>query len=68
VSSQLSQHQSDLAALLSEIPVANANLPNAVRNDYVQLFENIIICGIPGFGSDNTQPAFSCAKSGGSGP
>ena len=68
VSSQLSQHQSDLAALLSTIPVANANLPNAVRNGYVQLFENIIVCGIPGLGSDNTQPAFSCApNSGGSG-
>jgi len=67
VSSQLSQHQSDLAALLSEIPVANANLPNAVRNGYVQLFENIIICGIPGLGQSSSQPAFSCAKSGGSG-
>jgi phospholipid/cholesterol/gamma-HCH transport system substrate-binding protein len=68
VSSQVAQHQSDLAALLSAIPVANANLPNAVRNGYVQLYENIIICGIPGLGQNNTQPAFSCAKtSGGSG-
>jgi phospholipid/cholesterol/gamma-HCH transport system substrate-binding protein len=68
VSSQVAQHQSDLAALLSAIPVANANLPNAVRNGYVQLYENIIICGIPGLGQNNTQPAFSCAKTaGGSG-
>lgn len=68
VSSQLAQHQSDLAALLSAIPVANANLPNAVRNGYVQLYENIIVCGIPGLGQDNSQPAFTCAKtSGGSG-
>ncbi len=68
VSSQLAQHQSDLAALLSEIPVADSNLPNAVRNGYVQLYENIIVCGIPGLGQDNAQPAFSCAKtSGGSG-
>jgi phospholipid/cholesterol/gamma-HCH transport system substrate-binding protein len=68
VSSQVAQHQSDLAALLSAIPVANANLPNAVRNGYVQLYENIIVCGIPGLGSNNAQPAFSCAKtSGGAG-
>lgn len=65
VSSQVAQHQSDLAALLSAIPVANANLPNAVRNGYVQLYENIIVCGIPGLGQNNSQPAFSCAKTGG---
>jgi hypothetical protein len=32
-----------------------------VRNGYVQLYENIIVCGIPGLGSNNSQPAFSCA-------
>ncbi|HEY1445989.1 MAG TPA: MCE family protein [Acidimicrobiales bacterium] len=67
ISGQVAQHQSDLAALLSAIPVANANLPNAVRNGYVQLYENIIVCGIPGLGQNNAQPAFSCAKTGGTG-
>lgn len=67
VSGQVAQHQSDLAALLSAIPVANANLPNAVRNGYVQLYENIIVCGIPGLGQNNAQPAFSCAKNSGGG-
>ncbi len=61
VSSQLAQHQSDLAGLLSEIPVADNALPQAVRNGYVQLYENIIVCGIPGLGEDDSQPAFSCA-------
>ncbi len=61
VSNQLAQHQSDLAGLLSEIPVADNALPQAVRNGYVQLYENIIVCGIPGLGQDNTQPAFTCA-------
>ncbi len=60
VSSQLAQHQADLAGLLSEIPVADAALPQAVRNGYVQLYENIIVCGIPGLGEDST-PAFTCA-------
>jgi hypothetical protein len=32
-----------------------------VRNGYVQLYENIIVCGIPGLGEDST-PAFTCAK------
>jgi phospholipid/cholesterol/gamma-HCH transport system substrate-binding protein len=61
VSSQLAQHQADLAGLLQEIPAANAALPQAVRNGYVQLYENIIVCGLPGLGEDDSQPAFSCA-------
>ncbi|HEY6471443.1 MAG TPA: hypothetical protein VIY26_01040, partial [Acidimicrobiales bacterium] len=61
VSGQLAQHQSDLANLLSQIPLADNALPQAVRSGYVQLYENIIVCGIPGLGSDNSQPAFSCA-------
>jgi phospholipid/cholesterol/gamma-HCH transport system substrate-binding protein len=60
VSGQLAQHQADLAGLLSEIPVADNALPQAVRNGYVQLYENIIVCGIPGMGEDST-PAFTCA-------
>ena len=63
VSSQLSQHQADLAGLLSEIPLADNALPQAVRSGYVQLYENIIVCGLPGGGEDDSQPAFSCAKS-----
>jgi len=61
VSGQLAQHQSDLAGLLSEIPVADNALPSAVRNGYVQLYENIIVCGIPGPG-ENSTPAFTCAR------
>ena len=35
-------------------------LPQAVRNGYVQLYENIIVCGIPGLGEDSSA-AFTCA-------
>jgi phospholipid/cholesterol/gamma-HCH transport system substrate-binding protein len=66
-SGQLAQHQADLAGLLSEIPVADDALPQAVRNGYVQLYENIIVCNIPGLGEDDSQPAFSCAPHNGSG-
>ncbi len=60
VSSQLAQHQSDLAGLLSQIPAADSALPQTVRNGYVQLYENIIVCGIPGMGEDSS-PASTCA-------
>ncbi len=60
VSNQLAEHQADLAGLLSEIPVADNALPQAVRNGYVQLYENIIVCGIPGGGEVPDQPAFTC--------
>ena len=60
VSSQLAQHQSDLAGLLSQIPAADSALPQTVRNGYVQLYENIIVCGIPGLGADRSA-AFTCA-------
>jgi phospholipid/cholesterol/gamma-HCH transport system substrate-binding protein len=64
VSGQLAQHQADLADLLSQIPLADTALPQAVRSGYVQLYENIIVCGLPGGGEDDSQPAFSCAKGG----
>jgi phospholipid/cholesterol/gamma-HCH transport system substrate-binding protein len=64
VTGQVSQHQSDLAGLLQEIPIADSELPGGVRNGYVQLYENIIVCGIPGGGEDDSTPAFSCADTG----
>ncbi len=60
VSSQLAEHQADLAGLLAQIPLADNALPRAVRSGYVQLYENIIVCGIPGLGED-TSAAFTCA-------
>jgi phospholipid/cholesterol/gamma-HCH transport system substrate-binding protein len=62
VSGQIAQHQADLAGILMELPLHNTALPSSVRNGYVNLYENIIVCGLPGGGSDNT-PAFTCAKS-----
>jgi phospholipid/cholesterol/gamma-HCH transport system substrate-binding protein len=61
VTGQIAQHQSDLAGILMELPLHNTALPSSVRNGYVNLYENIIICGLPGGGSDNS-PAFTCAK------
>ncbi len=67
VSSQLSQNQGDLAGILDELPANNNALQSSVRGDFLQVYENIIVCGLPG-GGENSSPAFSCApKSGGAG-
>ena len=64
VSSQLSQNQVSLAGILEELPLNNSALPNSVRSGYLQLYENIIICGIPGGGEVDSSPAFTCAPTG----
>jgi phospholipid/cholesterol/gamma-HCH transport system substrate-binding protein len=66
VTGQIAQHQSDLAGILAELPLHNSALPSSVRNGFVQLYENIIVCGIPG-GGENSSPAFTCANSKASG-
>jgi phospholipid/cholesterol/gamma-HCH transport system substrate-binding protein len=60
VSTQLSQNQVSLVGILDELPENNASLPSSVRGGYVQVFENLIVCGIPGGGEDDNTPAFSC--------
>ncbi|MHB8220680.1 MAG: MCE family protein [Acidimicrobiales bacterium] len=66
VSGQLAQNQKDLAGLLTYLPQHDAVLSEAARNDYLQVFENIIVCGIPGGGS-NSSPAFTCTPHGATG-
>jgi phospholipid/cholesterol/gamma-HCH transport system substrate-binding protein len=65
VTGQLAQNQQDLAGLLTYLPQHDAVLSEAARNDYLQVFENIIVCGIPGGGS-STAPAFTCTPHGSS--
>jgi phospholipid/cholesterol/gamma-HCH transport system substrate-binding protein len=67
VSSQLSQNQGDLAGILDELPANNSALPSSVRGGFLQLYENIIVCGLPGGGEDDSSPAFTCAPNAGGG-
>lgn len=60
VSGQLAQHQQDLANLLRYLPVHDATMSGIARNDYLQILNNLIVCGIPGGGGTGTTPAFSC--------
>jgi phospholipid/cholesterol/gamma-HCH transport system substrate-binding protein len=67
VSGQLAAHQQDLAGLLEYLPLHDATTQSATRNDYIQVLENIIVCGIPGGGSTTAAPAFTCAGHGSGG-
>lgn len=64
VSSQVAAHQQDLAGLLLELPQHNSTLSSSVRQKFVQVLENIIVCGIPGGGEQSTAPAFTCQPNG----
>jgi phospholipid/cholesterol/gamma-HCH transport system substrate-binding protein len=61
VSTQLSQNQVSLAGILDVLPLNNSSLVSSVSGGYLQIFENLIICGIPGGGEDDNSPAFTCA-------
>jgi phospholipid/cholesterol/gamma-HCH transport system substrate-binding protein len=69
VSSQLSQNQGALAGILQVLPLNNSALPSSVRQGYLQVLENLIICGLPTAvgGQNDSTPAFSCAPTGASG-
>lgn len=67
VSDQLAVHQQDLAGLLRSLPLHDATMSGVTRNDYLQVLENLVVCGIPGGGS-NASPAFTCGTSGSGGP
>lgn len=63
IASQLSAHQQDLAHLLQIVPVANHNLASASYQHYLQVLNQIIVCGVPGL-DGGTAPANSCSGAG----
>lgn len=64
VAAQLAQHQKDLATVLDELPGHNRALAGLVVNNYAQVLEDIIVCGIPGAGAGST-PDSTCTPTGG---
>ncbi len=62
VSAQLSQNQVSLVGILNVLPLTNAALPSSVRNGYIQVFENLIVCGLTGGGENDNTAAFTCAR------
>jgi phospholipid/cholesterol/gamma-HCH transport system substrate-binding protein len=48
VAQQLAVHQRDLAIALEELPAHNAATAAFTVNNYVQVLDDLIVCGIPG--------------------
>lgn len=65
VASQLSSHQQQLATVLQEVPAANKNLAGATYQGYLQVLNNIIVCGVPGLGG-GTAATNECPSGSGS--
>ncbi|HZU80561.1 MAG TPA: MlaD family protein [Acidimicrobiales bacterium] len=67
VASQLYQHQRDLATVIDELPAHNSALGSLVVNNFAQILEDIIVCGVPAsIGGANNTPDATCNPSGGS--
>ncbi|HAM02338.1 MAG TPA: hypothetical protein DCQ30_08965 [Acidimicrobiaceae bacterium] len=64
VATQLYEHQRDLATILEELPGHNQALASLTVNNYAQILEDIIVCGIPGGGAGNN-PDSTCSTGGG---
>jgi ABC-type transporter Mla subunit MlaD len=67
VAAQLARHQQDLATVLEELPGHNIALADVTVNNYAQILEDIIVCGVPG-GGDNPTADATCNPTGGGGP
>lgn len=65
VARQLATHQADLATVLKELPAHNTVLSKATVDDYVQILDDVIVCGLPNGGGDTTSPDATCNPSGG---
>ncbi|HEX3564041.1 MAG TPA: MCE family protein [Acidimicrobiales bacterium] len=64
VANQLGAHQQDLLGLLKDLPLHNTTLPRDVVNNFVQVLDNLIVCGIPGGGADPSSAAATCGSAG----
>jgi phospholipid/cholesterol/gamma-HCH transport system substrate-binding protein len=64
VANQLGAHQQDLIGLLHNLPLHNTTLPKDVVNNFVQVLDNLIVCGIPGGGGDPSSAAATCGSAG----
>ena len=61
VAGQLASHQADLAKLLLYLPGANETLADVTVNNFAQVLDDIIVCGIPGGGGESQYASSTCA-------
>jgi phospholipid/cholesterol/gamma-HCH transport system substrate-binding protein len=64
VANQLGSHQQDVLGLLRNLPLHNTTLPKDVVNNFVQVLDNLIVCGLPGGGGDPSSAAATCGSAG----
>jgi len=64
VADQLAMHQQDLAELLQYLPGANETLADTTVNNYSQVLDDVIVCGIPGGGSEPPVASATCDGAG----
>lgn len=65
---ELASHQQDLAGLVQQLPGYDAAANGATMHDFIQVFENIIVCGVPGGGENDADAAATCAPNGSPSP
>ena len=61
VTDVLRERQREIGLLLENLPIHNATTTLAVRDDYAQVLNDIILCGVPGGGEDPNSPVNSCS-------
>jgi len=61
VTQAVADRQRDLGLLLINLPGHNAALKAATVDDFVQVLNDFIVCGLPGGGEDPTSPLNSCS-------
>ncbi len=58
---EVAARQQDLAGLLRWLPANNTSLASTTVNGYLQILNNLVVCGIPGGGSSPSDAATTCA-------
>jgi phospholipid/cholesterol/gamma-HCH transport system substrate-binding protein len=64
VAKQLYENQQGLAELLQYLPGHNSTVSSAVDNNFVQVLNDVIVCGVPGGGSSPQYATTTCAGAG----
>ena len=57
----LRERQRELGLLLENLPIHNSTITRALVDDYAQVLNDIVLCGMPGGGEDPNSPVNSCS-------
>jgi len=60
VANQLAQNQKGLAELLEYLPGHNYTVSSSIDNNFVQVLNDLIVCGVPGGGESSAYATTTC--------